>query len=142
MIDILGTIASIIQLVDTALKAREYLKDFRNAPGEQLKLFAEMDDLKLLLAELQKRVSARSSTGTLQQITGPLSSFKTMIERFSAKWSAEDWERSKFTKQLTWTLWNKKESKECLEELESIKSLVHVWLTVDIGCVSICENVQ
>jgi hypothetical protein len=142
MVDILSTIGSIIQLVDTALKAREDLKDFRNAPGEQLKLFAEMDDLKLLLAELQKRVSASPSTSTLQQIAGPLSRFNTMIERFATKWPAEDRERSKFTKQLTWTLWNKKESKECLDEVESIKSLINVWLTMDIGCVSISVTVN
>ncbi|KAJ7500080.1 hypothetical protein FB451DRAFT_1549507 [Mycena latifolia] len=53
MAEIIGTLASIVQIVDTALKARDYIKDciqdFRHAPEEQQKLLAGMNDLRLLL---------------------------------------------------------------------------------------------
>ncbi|KAJ7136625.1 hypothetical protein C8R44DRAFT_767513 [Mycena epipterygia] len=132
MAEILGTVASILQLIDTALKAREYIKDFHNAPAEQQKLFLEADHLKPLLTELQKRVSASASTSMLHQMTAPLGRFKTTMEEFTSKMRPADGRWSKFSKQLTWTLWNKKEAKEYLEEFESIKSLLNVWLAVDI----------
>ncbi|KAJ7720490.1 ankyrin repeat-containing domain protein, partial [Mycena olivaceomarginata] len=114
MAEILGTIGSIIGLVDTALKAREYIKDFHNAPGEQKKLFTDMEDLKPLLVELEKRVSDSPSTSTLQQITSPLARFNTVLEGFTAKVRPADG-RWKY-----------------LDEFESIKSLISVWLAVDI----------
>ncbi|KAJ7239382.1 hypothetical protein B0H12DRAFT_1136112, partial [Mycena haematopus] len=140
MPDILGTITGILQLVNTALKAREYIKDFSNAPAEQAKLFTEMEDLKPLLAELQNRVSASQSTSTLLQITLPLTRFNTTLERFTAKFRPADDQWSKFSKQLTWTLWNKKEAKEYVNEFEGIKSLITVWLAVDISDVGHQQN--
>jgi hypothetical protein len=140
MAEILGTIGSIIGLVDTALKAREYIKDFHNAPGEQKKLFTDMEDLKPLLVELEKRVSNSPSTSTLQQITSPLARFNTVLEGFTAKVRPADGRWSKFSKQLTWTLWNKKEAKEYLDEFENIKSLISVWLAVDILYVSLIAD--
>jgi hypothetical protein len=41
----LGTIASTLQLVDTALKACNHFQDFVNAPQEQQKLLSEIKDL-------------------------------------------------------------------------------------------------
>ncbi|KAJ7249187.1 hypothetical protein B0H12DRAFT_1122246 [Mycena haematopus] len=122
MIEILGTIASIRQLVNTALKARKYLKDFRNAPAEQQKLFTEMEDLNPLLAELQNRVSASPSTSTLQHITAPLTRFNTTLERFNAKFRPADGGDGQWS------------NKEYANEFESIKSLITVWLAVDISC--------
>ncbi|KAJ7444046.1 ankyrin repeat-containing domain protein [Mycena latifolia] len=132
MAEVLGTIASAIQLVDTALKAREYIKDFYNAPAEQRKLFTELDDLKPLFTELQKRVAASPSTTALQLMTAPLGRFKTMMDTFTVKFRLPDGRLSKFSKQLSWTLWNKKEAKEYLEEFESMKSLLNTWLTLGI----------
>ncbi|KAF7374370.1 ANK-REP-REGION domain-containing protein [Mycena sanguinolenta] len=140
MAEILGTIATILQLVDTVLKAREYVKDFRHAPAEQQKLFNEMEDLKPLLEELEKRVAASPSTSTLQQITPPLARFHTTLESFLAKFRPADGQWSKLSKQLTWTLWNKKESKDYVDEIENIKSLITVWLAVEISDVGHQQN--
>ncbi|KAJ7444049.1 ankyrin repeat-containing domain protein [Mycena latifolia] len=112
MAEVLGTVASAIQLVDTALKAREYVKDFYNAPVEQRKLFTELDDVKPLLIELQKRVVTSPSTNALQHMVAPLDRFKTMMDKFTAKFELPDGPLSKLSKQLSWTLWNKKEAKE------------------------------
>ncbi|KAF7374371.1 SesA domain-containing protein [Mycena sanguinolenta] len=133
MAEILGTIATILQLVDTALKAREYLKDLPHAPAEQQKLFMEIGDLKPLLEELQKRVSGSPSTSTLQQITAPLARLNTTLGHFMAKFRPADGQLFKFSKQLAWTLWNKKEAKDYVDEFENIKSLITIWLAVEIS---------
>ncbi|KAJ7443730.1 ankyrin repeat-containing domain protein [Mycena latifolia] len=132
MAEVLGTVASAIQLVDTALKAREYVKDFYNAPAEQRKLFTELDDLKPLLTELQKRVTASPLMTALQHMKVPLGRFKLMMDRFTVKFELPDGPLSKLSKQLSWTLWNKKEAKEYLQEFESMKSLLNTWLTLGI----------
>ncbi|KAF7368344.1 hypothetical protein MVEN_00155900 [Mycena venus] len=97
MAEAIGTVASILQLVDTVLRAREYLKDFRDAPKGQQKLFSELQSLRLLFAELFKRLEANPSSEALQQILG-----------------------------------KKKETAGYLEELERIKVLINVWLTMGI----------
>jgi len=131
MAEVLGTIATILQLVDTALKARDYIKDFHNAPGEQQKMFGEINRLKPLLTELQARVSA-SPSSSLHKMSEPLDRFKKIMQEFTAKLEARDGPWWKFSKQLTWALWNKKEAKEYLDEFEGIKSLINVWLAVHI----------
>ncbi|KAJ7688186.1 ankyrin repeat-containing domain protein [Mycena rosella] len=127
----LGTITAILQLVDTALKAREYVKDFHDAPKEQRKLFSEMEDLRSLLGELNKRAAASPSGEGLQKMSPPLSAFKATMEKFTATLGPVEG-LSKFTKRLTWTLWSKKEAVGYLEELERMKGLITLWLTMDI----------
>ncbi|KAJ7800890.1 hypothetical protein B0H14DRAFT_2897652 [Mycena olivaceomarginata] len=133
MAEILGIVTGGLQLVETALKAREYITDFRNAPEEQQKVFAEMDHLEPLLTELQKRISASPSTAALQHMKRPLESFRTMMAELTDKLKpAQGGQWSKVSKQFTWTLWKTRETKEYLDEFEHIKSLLHVWLAVEI----------
>ncbi|KAJ7681672.1 hypothetical protein B0H17DRAFT_58006 [Mycena rosella] len=136
MAETLGTLASILQLVDTALKAREYMQDFRHAPQEQQKLLSEMDDLRPLLTELQTRITAASSSDTLQQMERPLIAFKGTMEQFIDKLRPAEKPLSKLAKQLKWTLWTKTEAKECLEKFEQFKSLLNSWLVLDVWDVS------
>ncbi|KAJ7487830.1 ankyrin repeat-containing domain protein [Mycena latifolia] len=132
MAETLGVITSAIQLVDTALKAREYVKDFLNAHQDQRQLFSEMDTLKPLLEELQKRVLTHPSRNSFQQMAAPLKQFKTAMKGFTEKLKPTDGRWSRFSEQLSWTLWNKKEAKEYLEEFERIKGLLNNWLVLDI----------
>ncbi|KAJ7444007.1 ankyrin repeat-containing domain protein [Mycena latifolia] len=132
MAEVLGAVASAIQLVDTALKAHKYVKDFYNAPTEQRKLFTELDDVKPLLTELQKHVIASPSTNVFQHMVAPLGKFKTMMDKFTVKFELPNGPLSKLSKQLSWTLWNKKEAKEYLQEFESMKTLLNTWLTLGI----------
>ncbi|KAJ6484684.1 hypothetical protein C8R45DRAFT_931132 [Mycena sanguinolenta] len=135
MAEAIGTVASILQLVDTALRAREYLKDFHDAPKGQQKLFSELQGLQLLFSELLKRLHANPSSEALQQISGPLTVFQTTMTDLTKKLGPREG-MSKFTARLTWTLWNKKETAGYLEELERIKVLINVWLTMGIWYVS------
>ncbi|KAJ7076752.1 hypothetical protein B0H15DRAFT_1004565, partial [Mycena belliarum] len=132
MAEVLGTVASILQLVDTALRAREYIKDFQNAPAEQRKLFSDIEDLKLLLVELEKRTKASPSTGVLQHMQRPLGDFKALLEKFVAKFEQPDSRLGKLSKQLTWALWNKIEATEFLKKFEAIKLTLNTWLTMGI----------
>jgi hypothetical protein len=137
MAEVLGIVTSSLQLVDTALKAREYIKDFNDAPEEQRKLFEEIGYLKALLTELQKRITGTPSTNTLTQMAGPLSKLHTVLKDITAKVKPAKGVWSKFVKQLTWSLWNKKEAQEYLDELERFKSLISVWLGIGISCVPV-----
>ncbi|KAJ7444159.1 hypothetical protein FB451DRAFT_1413275 [Mycena latifolia] len=131
MAEALGTLASVLQLVDTILKAREYFKDFHEAPKDQRKLFSEMEGLKALLGELDKRVTGNPSSEAFSQIVGPLAALKTMMGHVTEKLGPVGG-LLKLTKRLSWTLWSKKEVAGYLEELERIKVLINLWLTMDI----------
>ncbi|KAJ7108042.1 ankyrin repeat-containing domain protein [Mycena crocata] len=132
MADVLDTLASIIQLVDTVLKARQYIKDFYKAAAEQKRLFVDMNHLKTLFEELQTRVSERPSTTALHHILGPLNSFKETMEAITVQLQPANGLWSKFSTRCTWSLWNKREAREYLDRFEKIKSLLNVWLAVDI----------
>ncbi|KAJ7444200.1 hypothetical protein FB451DRAFT_77212 [Mycena latifolia] len=131
MAEALGTLASVLQLVDTILKAREYFKDFHEAPKDQKKLFSEMEGLKALLGELDKRVTGNPSSEAFSQMVGPLATLKTMMEHVTEKLGPVDG-LSKFTKRLNWALWSKKEVAGYLDELERFKVLINLWLSMDI----------
>ncbi|KAJ7444195.1 hypothetical protein FB451DRAFT_1568471 [Mycena latifolia] len=131
MAEALGTLASVLQLVDTILKAREYFKDFHEAPKDQKKLFSEMEGLKALLVELDKRVTGNPSSEAFSQMVGPLATLKTMMGHVTEKLGPVDG-LSKFTKRLNWALWSKKEVAGYLDELEHFKVLINLWLSMDI----------
>jgi hypothetical protein len=132
MAEALGTVASILQLVDIALKARDYIADFSHAPQEQQKLLSAMNDLRPLLEELRTRIVDHPSSGILQRMQSPLADFKMTMEQFTQKLRLGDGPLSKFSKQLKWTLWRKKEANEYLGKFEQFKSLLNGWLLLDL----------
>ncbi|KAJ7773598.1 hypothetical protein DFH07DRAFT_952643 [Mycena maculata] len=121
----LGTITSILQLVDTAQTARELIQDFRHAPEEQRRLLSEMDDLRLLIEELQLR---------------PVEAFHSMMEHFTEKLKEGKGPLAKFRNRLSWTMWSKKETTEYLDKFEQFKSLANSWLSLDIRDMSQCNH--
>ncbi|KAJ7444312.1 ankyrin repeat-containing domain protein [Mycena latifolia] len=135
MAETLGIVACILQLVDTALKAREYTLDFFHAPLEQKTLVSEMRDLHALLDELHIRIAhnriSRSSS-MLQQMERPLGEFKLTMQGCTKKLQPAAGSVSKVSKRLTWTLWEKKEAKEYLVKFEQFKSLLNLWLSMNI----------
>ncbi|KAJ7117097.1 hypothetical protein C8R44DRAFT_708389 [Mycena epipterygia] len=128
---LIGLIASVLQLVDTVTKAGTLVKDLHNAPKEQQQLLLEITSLQPLLAALQDRLLSNSSAAAMH-IREPLSAFEDTMKRYSSKFQTG----SKVSKSISWTLWNKKEAKEDLDQVERFKSLLHTWLTVDIWDVS------
>ncbi|KAJ7136784.1 ankyrin repeat-containing domain protein [Mycena epipterygia] len=132
MAEIVGIVASVLQLIDTALKVREYINDFHHAPAEQQKMFSEMECLKPLLGDLHARIVTDPSSYVLHQIIGPLSTLETTMKHFTQKLRSEDGLSSRVATRLIWMLWTKKEAKEYLDEFERIKGLLNLWLTMDI----------
>ncbi|KAF8135350.1 hypothetical protein K438DRAFT_2122998 [Mycena galopus ATCC 62051] len=132
MAEALGTIASIVKLVDTALRTRELIQDFRHAPQEQQRMLSEMDHLRPLLGELQTRIAANPLGSIVGQVTNPLATFNSTMVQFTEKLRPGDGPFSKFSQQLKWSMWNKKEAIEYLDKFERFKSLINSWLFLDI----------
>lgn len=128
----LGTVVNLIQLVETAVRAREYIQDFRHAPQEQRKLLSEMDDLRPLLADLQTRITTNPSSSIVEQMQNPLSVFRSTMETFTEKLRPGDGAFSKVSKQLSWSMWSKSEAKMYLVKFEQFKSLLQSWLLLDL----------
>jgi hypothetical protein len=132
MAEVLGTLGTVIQLVETALKVREYIQDFRHAPQEQRKLLSEMDDLRPLLVELQTRINTNPSRSIVGQMQNPLTVFISTMGTFTEKLRPGDGAFSKVSKQLSWSMWSKSEAKVYLVKFEQFKSLLQSWLLLDL----------
>ncbi|KAJ7152007.1 ankyrin repeat-containing domain protein [Mycena filopes] len=131
MAEILGTVASILQLLDTVSKAWEHIQDFCNAPKEEKQIRLEMVQLEALLKRLRQEITANPTNQWTQNIHGPLTSFEGMMKEFTPKLGA-----STFTRQVKWALGGKKEAAEYLAKFEHFKSLLNIWLLVDLGDIS------
>ncbi|KAJ7863390.1 hypothetical protein B0H13DRAFT_1899678 [Mycena leptocephala] len=89
MADFISLIASILQLVDTVAKTRNYVHDFRNAPKDQRSLLLEIQSLQNLVDEpdLNHRIKnsltpGRPSNGGFE---GPLNQLKEEIQQLTKK---------------------------------------------------------
>ncbi|KAJ7117141.1 ankyrin repeat-containing domain protein [Mycena epipterygia] len=127
---LIGLVASVLQLVDTVAKAGTFIKDLHKAPKEQQQLLSEITSLQPLLTALQDRLLSNSSAAA-NHIKEPLSHFEDTMKRYTGKLQAGG-VFSRVSKPISWTLWNKKEAKEDLDQVERFKSLLNTWLTVDI----------
>ncbi|KAF7334412.1 ANK-REP-REGION domain-containing protein [Mycena venus] len=134
MAEIVGLVASILQLVETVSKAREYIHDFRNARKDQKKLLQEIQNLEPLITEFQQRVKdsqIAGSTSTMQKFSKPLNQLKETMERLAKKLEPTGTTR-KVSNRLTWSMWGKEEVHEGLNTIERSKSLLSVWLAMNI----------
>jgi hypothetical protein len=128
MADIVGLIASLFQLVDVIAKAHNYIRDLRDAPEDQQRLILEIQNLKKLLTELDKRVKIdkAATVKVMQEVEGPLMELKLTMDRLTKKLHSEG--SLKISSRLTWPLWGKEEVQEGLNGIERFKSLVNAWL--------------
>ncbi|KAJ7706789.1 hypothetical protein B0H17DRAFT_570141 [Mycena rosella] len=133
MADIVGLVASVLQLVDTMAKARGYIKDFRDAPKDQQRLLLEIQNLEPLVKELDTRIKEIHTAGQLIGMTEfeePLVQLKGTMERLTKKLDSTG--ISKFSSRVTWPLWGKEDVEEGLDTIERFKSLLNAWLGMDI----------
>ncbi|KAJ7772855.1 ankyrin repeat-containing domain protein [Mycena maculata] len=130
--NIIGLVASVLQLVDTVAKARDYVHDFRNARKDQKKLLQEIRDLEPLIKELQARLEslAAESTSGIQKFVKPLIQLKETMQRLEKKLNPAG--TRKVSSRLTWSLWGKEEVNKGLNTIERFKSLLDIWLGMDI----------
>ncbi|KAJ7500128.1 hypothetical protein FB451DRAFT_50793 [Mycena latifolia] len=132
MADTVGLVASILQLVDTALKVGEFIQDVRDAPQAQQKLLAEMAALRPLLMELQTRIAGNPSNSNLPQMDTTLTTFKATMEHFAETLRPADGRLTQVGKRLMWPIRDKKKAQEYLDKFEQFKTLLSSWLTLDI----------
>ncbi|KAJ7706814.1 ankyrin repeat-containing domain protein [Mycena rosella] len=95
MAEIVGLVASVLQLVDTVAKACGYITDFHNAPREQQRLLLEIQSLEPLVKELDRRIlnaqlEDERQTSGLQAFSEPLIQLEALMERLSKKMKSED----------------------------------------------------
>ncbi|KAJ7453163.1 hypothetical protein FB451DRAFT_1520328 [Mycena latifolia] len=119
MADIIGLVASVLQLVDTVAKARGYIRGFQNAPREQQRLLLEIQNLQPLVKELDRHIldnQAAGLTSGLQEFQQPLMQLTKIIERLSKKLNSDG--ISRVSDRLTWPLWGKEDIEEGLTTIE------------------------
>ncbi|KAJ7602551.1 ankyrin repeat-containing domain protein [Mycena polygramma] len=131
MADIVGLVASILQLVDTVAKTRDHLQDFRNAPQDQQQLLREIESLGPLIQELKDRLEGRRAARLTQNLEKPLQEVGEVLERLTKKLDLQG--IKKFSGRLTWSLWEKDDIHDGLGTIERFKSLLNAWLGVDIS---------
>ncbi|KAJ6588433.1 ankyrin repeat-containing domain protein [Mycena capillaripes] len=138
MADIIGILASILQLVDVVATAGIYVKDLRNAPTEQQKIYAEVQALRPLLGDLHSRISrervATEATTLVQQLHEPLAQLEKILKHLTDKVDPARGDR--LTRRVNWTLWDKKQVKVDLDEIERFKTLLTYWLGLNTWDIS------
>ncbi|KAJ6531019.1 ankyrin repeat-containing domain protein [Mycena capillaripes] len=159
MAEIIGVIATILQLIDTAVKAHDYLKGFRNATQEQQRLLSEIQSVDALAKQLHLRMKQ-----TLERLTKKLSSTENsnspqeedhelrtesgaahsrdarvpngVHEELGTPSRIDHHARVPFGRssiaQLSWPLWGKDEVYEGLDTIERFKSFLNLWLGMSI----------
>ncbi|KAJ6532728.1 ankyrin repeat-containing domain protein [Mycena vulgaris] len=124
MAEIVGLVASILQLVDVVVKARSYIKDFSNAPKDQRLLLEEIQTLDTLLKKLDNRIQTTVVPSAMREVLVQLQ--RTMM-RLKKKLDSHG-----FSTRLTWPLWGKEDVREGLDTIERFKSSVNIHLGMDI----------
>ncbi|KAJ7841907.1 ankyrin repeat-containing domain protein [Mycena olivaceomarginata] len=133
MADLVGLIASVLQLVDVVAKSRNYIQDFRNAPHEQKELVLEIQNLGPLIRKLDERISVDEAHGSdtiIRNFKDPLRQLETMLERLAKKLDSDG--IKKFSGRVTWPLWGKEDVNETLGAIERFKSSLTASLGMEI----------
>ncbi|KAJ6496284.1 ankyrin repeat-containing domain protein [Mycena sanguinolenta] len=132
MAELVGLIASVLQLVDTVAKARDYIQDFRDAPKDQQRLWQELDALKPLVSKLDslaKQSSTGASSEMLREWEEPLEQLETVMRRLTRKANLTGIQQ--FSSRLTWAMWRKDDVQQALNAVERYKGLFNTWLALD-----------
>ncbi|KAJ7453091.1 hypothetical protein FB451DRAFT_1185350 [Mycena latifolia] len=130
MAEVIGLVASVLQLVDTVTKTQDYIHNFRDAPKAQQQLLVEIQNLEPLIRELDMRITPNQVASSLQELEEPLLQLKAIMEQLTKRLASTG--IRKLCNRLTWPLWGKKEVQERLNTIERFKSLLNAWLGMDI----------
>jgi hypothetical protein len=133
-ISLVGLVGSILQLIDTIVKARDYVEGLRDAPKDQKTYFAEMASLPPLLLELEMRIRADKSIGIVngvQQFEKPLVRLEEIMSEMRKKLGPKDG-LAKFLDRVKWPLWGEKEVQKGLNAVERFKTSLSMWLVIGL----------
>ncbi|KAJ6521488.1 hypothetical protein DFH09DRAFT_1373039 [Mycena vulgaris] len=130
LMDIICVVASALQLIDSLIKARDYIHDFRDAPEDQQRILRELISIKPLLEQLDKRIKSSGVTSIdatqleerMLDLNGLIKQLTTILKSvLSPGW--------KTLKRIEWTLWGKNDAKEALTTIERFKTMC-IWASV------------
>ncbi|KAJ7273921.1 ankyrin repeat-containing domain protein [Mycena rebaudengoi] len=130
MAELVGLVASILQLVATAKSTIGVAIDAVNSTEQQRNLLTEIGGLEPLLKDLQTRLRGNPSVNGMRQLEKPLAQFEETMKGMTDRLRPSN--KSKFRKALAWSFWKKKETKEDLNKLERFKALLNSYLVMDI----------
>jgi hypothetical protein len=135
-ITLIGLVASVLQLVDTATTVYDYASDVKNAPREQRELSSEYASLKPLLEEFQKRErQVDQSNPNDPRVTGmrcleeSLADCEKKMKKLAV--TLESSGLKKILKRLTWTH-HKAEIKDTILTIGRFKAILNDWLQIDL----------
>jgi hypothetical protein len=136
-ISVVGLVASLVQIIDTATKTLGYLNDVKNAPKERAMVAQEASLLLALLTNLRYRLDDTHDTNpwiqgllTLGMANGPLDQFREVLEALAARLKTSGSGKS-VGKTLIWHF-EKKDIDDLLKKMERLKSLISLALQGDI----------
>jgi hypothetical protein len=133
-ITLVGLVASILQLIDMIVKARDYVAGFKDAPKDQRDFVAEVDSLAPLLREFETRLRVDTSVGMVngvQQFEKPLVRLREVIAGMQQKLGPKDGAAKVFAR-VAWPLWGEKEVEKGLNTMERFKTLFSMWLAIGL----------
>jgi hypothetical protein len=120
MAEIVGLVASVLQLVDMVANARHYVQGSRNARKDQEKLLLEIQNLQPLIAELHQRRTGNQvvgATSAVQRFEQPLKTLEETMKLLTQKLQPNGLIRKLFTR-LTWPLWGKDDVRDVLNTIQ------------------------
>jgi hypothetical protein len=134
MAELIGLVASVLQLVAVVPKARSYILGFHDAPQDQQRLLLEIQSLEPLIKELDRRIqnNPAGSTSSLREFAEPLIRLRGTLLWLTTTLDPDCLSKAS---RLTWPLWGKEEIRGELSAIERFKSLLNSWLGMDIWSV-------
>ncbi|KAF7370630.1 Ankyrin repeat domain containing protein [Mycena sanguinolenta] len=131
MVDIVGLVGIILQLVDMVKKARDYVHTFRDAQNQRRLLLMEIETLEPLLRELDSRIQrgqGGSAASGVQNFEEPLTKFREMMERLAKELG----QNNGFIGRVTWSMWTKEDVEEELATVRRFQASLTLWLELNI----------
>jgi hypothetical protein len=135
--EVVGSVASIGQIIDITIKVSKYLKDVKKAPDERKQLAVEATSLVPWLTHLQYRVeeieSPDSRSQGLRSIgmdNGLLAQYERSMVDLAEKLDPPSTKMRSLGRALVWTL-RKEEVNRILSTIERLKSSIMLCLQRD-----------
>ncbi|KAI0203100.1 hypothetical protein F4808DRAFT_52007 [Astrocystis sublimbata] len=129
MAEVVGAVASVLQLVSTTAKLIQYCSDVAHAPAEADELVVECSALTPLLLRLKKDTKLQNEAAS-RPLIKPLDDLKKRIRDLADKLGPESRLR-RLSRDVLWPLL-KKEIREVMDRVTRIMGLINSWMTLEV----------
>ncbi|KAK5629145.1 hypothetical protein RRF57_004860 [Xylaria bambusicola] len=129
MADVVGAVASIVQLVSATAKLVQYCTEVAHASAEADELVVECSALTPLLLRLKKDPKLQNSKAA-EPLLEPLNDLQKRIDNLAERLRPESRLR-RLSRDVLWPLL-KKEMREVLERATQLNNFISSWMTMDV----------